>query len=34
MNKIRILIVDDHEIIRLALVLVLSQEADFEIMAL
>lgn len=31
MNKIRIIIADDHEIVRLGLVLVLSQEADFEI---
>jgi len=31
MNKIRILVADDHEIVRLGLVLVLSQEPSFEI---
>ena len=33
MNKIRLVIADDHEVVRKGLMLVLSQEADFEILA-
>jgi DNA-binding NarL/FixJ family response regulator len=32
MNKIRLVIADDHEVVRKGLMLVLRQEQDFEIL--